>query len=353
MGTYRDYYFPNTEPLGRRRDARHRARHRPAVRAPRAGQHVLAGRARQRRQVRVRFRVRLANATSPRSKSRIRTSPPTSRRTCTPTTSAISPRSGSAAGPAAASSRSWSTVRPGPKPKYGIEHFVRRQMESFAWDTDTRLGLLPDVGAEVEVHEFDYRQIGNVYDQRGVVIKSFPAVHIYDGPVSYRLEWNGLTLRLLRRYHAEPVLCRQRARRRPADPRMFQHGQAADRALGLRRKERARHRHHGAHGAGRGRARARPGEAAARGGLSFLQRFRHRTRDRARHPQALPWSRSRWRRTSWCSTSRRADRACALAITPTHVWPNKERHDGFRTASRKQRLQMSRWLADTQLFPKF
>jgi ribonuclease Z len=42
-----------------------------------------------------------------------------------------------------------------------------------------------------------------------------------------------------------------------------------------------------------------------------------------------------------------------LAITPTHVWPNKERHDGFRTASRKQRLQMSRWLADTQLFPKF
>ena len=70
---------------------------------------------------------------------------------------------------------------------------MRRQIESFAWDTDTRLGLLPDVGAEVEVHEFDYRQVATVYDQRGVVIKSFPAVHIYDGPVSYRLEWNGLT----------------------------------------------------------------------------------------------------------------------------------------------------------------
>jgi ribonuclease Z len=62
----------------------------------------------------------------------------------------------------------------GPEPKYGIEHFVRRQMESFAWDTDTRLGLLPDVGAEVEVHEFDYRQVATVYDQRGVVIKAFP-----------------------------------------------------------------------------------------------------------------------------------------------------------------------------------
>jgi ribonuclease Z len=42
-----------------------------------------------------------------------------------------------------------------------------------------------------------------------------------------------------------------------------------------------------------------------------------------------------------------------LAITPTHVWPNKERHDEFRTAPRRQRATMSRWLADKQLFPKF
>jgi ribonuclease Z len=44
-----------------------------------------------------------------------------------------------------------------------------------------------------------------------------------------------------------------------------------------------------------------------------------------------------------------------LAVTPTHVWPNKERHDdGFRVAPRtKAGPKMSRWLADTQLFPKF
>lgn len=43
-----------------------------------------------------------------------------------------------------------------------------------------------------------------------------------------------------------------------------------------------------------------------------------------------------------------------LAITPTHVWPNKERHDGFRVAPRnKLGPRMSRWLADKQLFPKF
>jgi ribonuclease Z len=45
--------------------------------------------------------------------------------------------------------------------------------------------------------------------------------------------------------------------------------------------------------------------------------------------------------------------AVRLAITPTLVWPNKERHEGFRAASRKQRPTMSRWLADKQLFPKF
>jgi ribonuclease Z len=31
----------------------------------------------------------------------------------------------------------------------------------------------------------------------------------------------------------------------------------------------------------------------------------------------------------------------------------QERHQAFRAARRKQRLQMSRWLADKQLFPKF
>ncbi len=32
-----------------------------------------------------------------------------------------------------------------------------------------------------------------MYDRNGVKIRSFPAVHIYDGPVDLRLQWNGLT----------------------------------------------------------------------------------------------------------------------------------------------------------------
>jgi ribonuclease Z len=42
-----------------------------------------------------------------------------------------------------------------------------------------------------------------------------------------------------------------------------------------------------------------------------------------------------------------------MAVTSSDVWPNKENREGFKNAARKERMQMSRWLADKQLFPKF
>jgi ribonuclease Z len=42
-----------------------------------------------------------------------------------------------------------------------------------------------------------------------------------------------------------------------------------------------------------------------------------------------------------------------MAVTADHVWPNKEHHDQFRSAARVDRVKMSRWLADRQIFPKF
>ena len=81
----------------------------------------------------------------------------------------------------------------GPETKYGFKHFCEKQMESYAWDTDTRVGALPAVGAEVNVHEFNYAETGPVYQHNGVTISSFPAVHQFDGPVSLRLDWNGLS----------------------------------------------------------------------------------------------------------------------------------------------------------------
>ena len=44
----------------------------------------------------------------------------------------------------------------GLEPKYGFKHFAEKQMESYAWDTDARVGALPAIGAEINVHEFNY-----------------------------------------------------------------------------------------------------------------------------------------------------------------------------------------------------
>ncbi len=43
------------------------------------------------------------------------------------------------------------------------------------------------------VTEFDYRAVNEViYEENGVTIRTIPAIHIFDGPVSFILEWNGL-----------------------------------------------------------------------------------------------------------------------------------------------------------------
>ena len=49
----------------------------------------------------------------------------------------------------------------------------------------------PIQGGKVIVHEFDFRNEGVIYEEKGVKISSFPAIHILDGSVSFRLDWNG------------------------------------------------------------------------------------------------------------------------------------------------------------------
>ena len=62
-----------------------------------------------------------------------------------------------------------------------------------AWDVDTRMGNTDTRGLFLEVTEFDYRAVNQViYEENGVTIRTIPAIHIYDGPVSFILEWNGL-----------------------------------------------------------------------------------------------------------------------------------------------------------------
>jgi ribonuclease Z len=81
----------------------------------------------------------------------------------------------------------------GPTPELGTKHFITKLKEAYTWEFKGRLGVIPQGGGGLEVHEFDYRgENAVVYRENGVTIRSWPAVHALDGPVSYALEWNGL-----------------------------------------------------------------------------------------------------------------------------------------------------------------
>jgi ribonuclease Z len=78
--------------------------------------------------------------------------------------------------------------------KYGIKYAVERFREMVTWDLDGRRGLVDDRGYHIEPHEFDYKDINQVFCQENsVTIRSWPAIHSLDGPVSLSLEWKGLT----------------------------------------------------------------------------------------------------------------------------------------------------------------
>jgi ribonuclease Z len=81
----------------------------------------------------------------------------------------------------------------GSSPELGSKAFIEGMQKAYAWDIATRTGALPDAGGKIVVHEFEYTQENVVvYQENGVTIRSWPAIHSLDGSVSFSLEWNGL-----------------------------------------------------------------------------------------------------------------------------------------------------------------
>ena len=79
------------------------------------------------------------------------------------------------------------------EPKYGTKVALEHLEKSLAWDVDSRMGNTDTRGLFMEVTEFDYTKVNQViYEENGVTIRTIPAIHIFDGPVSFILEWNGL-----------------------------------------------------------------------------------------------------------------------------------------------------------------
>jgi len=81
----------------------------------------------------------------------------------------------------------------GSTPELSSKAFIKGMQDAYAWDIATRSGALPDAGGKIEVHEHDYTEENIiVYQENGVTIRSWPAIHSLDGAVSYAVEWNGL-----------------------------------------------------------------------------------------------------------------------------------------------------------------
>ncbi len=81
----------------------------------------------------------------------------------------------------------------GPAEELGTAYALDHMQKMLTWDLAGRAGNVDFRGYSMEVTEFDYRLENEViYDENGVQIRTFPAIHSIDGAVSYALEWNGL-----------------------------------------------------------------------------------------------------------------------------------------------------------------
>jgi ribonuclease Z len=81
----------------------------------------------------------------------------------------------------------------GAKQEHGTRYAVARWREALTWDIDSRSGFSSPAGGELQINEFDYKGLNQViFQEKGVTVRSWPAVHALDGPVSFSLEWKGL-----------------------------------------------------------------------------------------------------------------------------------------------------------------
>jgi len=81
----------------------------------------------------------------------------------------------------------------GARPELGTKVHIDHIRAAWEWDVFARAGTLPNAGGELVAHEFDYAKTQVIYEENGVKIISFPAIHIMDGAVSFRLDWKGLS----------------------------------------------------------------------------------------------------------------------------------------------------------------
>jgi ribonuclease Z len=98
----------------------------------------------------------------------------------------------------------WTSGRPvplevwgpsGATPEMGTAYAMEGFKRAFNWDYQTRAFKISPIPGDIAVHEFDYKGVNEIiYNRNGIVIRSIPAIHAGDGPVSYIIEYGDLKL---------------------------------------------------------------------------------------------------------------------------------------------------------------
>ena len=76
----------------------------------------------------------------------------------------------------------------------GTQAFVDGMLAANYWDLLSREGAAPTSGAEIITHEFDWATTQVVYEENGITVTSFPAIHAMAGAISYRIDWNDISI---------------------------------------------------------------------------------------------------------------------------------------------------------------
>jgi ribonuclease Z len=79
----------------------------------------------------------------------------------------------------------------GERPELGTRAYATHLDAAHAWDTASLNGHPGQSGARMEVSEVPFDRTSTVYERNGVRITSFPVIHILNGAVGYRLDYNG------------------------------------------------------------------------------------------------------------------------------------------------------------------
>jgi ribonuclease Z len=83
----------------------------------------------------------------------------------------------------------------GQTPEMGTKHAIEGFLQAYNWDYQTRAYKITPIPGSINVHEFDYKAVNKViYKDKGITVRSIPAIHTGDGPVSFIIEYAGMKL---------------------------------------------------------------------------------------------------------------------------------------------------------------